>query len=124
MAYTHKKRSTKFTRKTRKPVPWAGWGKQAPHGAQRTRMYKKCGKKCFLGKKTPGDKQHPNFPICTKGTCKINPKGVYAAYIRAKQWGKKRSSYKGKAKPRLSSKTYKRIAKKAEKILIKEGIKR
>ena len=74
--------------KTRKHVPWAGWHKLAPFGAQRTRMYKKCGKKCFLGKKTPGDKQHPDFPICNKGTCKINPKGVYAAYVRAKEWGK------------------------------------
>ena len=37
----------------------------------------------FLGPKTPGNKQHPNFPICTKGTCRVNPKGLYAAYIRA-----------------------------------------
>ncbi len=79
-------------RKTYKKVPWAGWSKQAPFGAARTRMYKKCGKKCFLGKKTPGDRQHPDFPICTKGTCKVNTKGLYAAYIRAKQWGKKKNS--------------------------------
>ena len=39
------------SRKTRKSVPWKGWGKLAPHGAERTRMYKKCGKKCFLGTK-------------------------------------------------------------------------
>ena len=91
-------------RKTRKQVPWAGWSRQAPVGKQRTTMYRKCGKKCFLGKKTPGDKQHPNFPICTKGTCKVNPKGLYAAYVRARQWGKKQSSYKGRTRPRLARK--------------------
>ena len=86
------------TRKTRKSEPWAGWGKLAPKGAQRTRMYKKCGKKCFLGTKTKGDKKHPNFPICAKNTCKVNKKGLWAAYLRAKQWGKSRKSYKSKGK--------------------------
>ena len=109
--------------KTRKQVPWAGWSRQAPQGKGRTRMYRKCGKKCFLGTKTPGDKQHPNFPICTKGTCRVNSKGLYAAYIRAKQWGKRRSSYKGKSRPRMSRKTYKRIASKAKSMLRKRGIK-
>ena len=104
---------------TRKKVPWAGWSKQAPKGAARTRMYKKCGKKCFLGTSTPGNKQHPDFPICTKGTCRVNRKGIYAAYIRAKQWGKKKSSYRGKEQPRLTRKTYKRIASKAKKLLKK-----
>ena len=94
-----------------------------PKGKQRTRMYRKCGKKCFLGTKTPGDKQHPNFPICTKGTCRVNPKGLYAAYIRAKQWGSKRSTYKGRDHPRLARKTYKRIANKAKRMLRKRGYK-
>ena len=62
-------------RKTRKRVPWAGWGKQQPKGHQRTVMYKKCGRKCFLG---PAKRPHPSFPICTKGTCRVNTKGVYA----------------------------------------------
>lgn len=119
-----KRRIMKTTRKTRRQVPWAGWGKEAPFGAARTRMYEKCGKKCFLGKKTPGDKKHPDFPICTKGTCDINPKGVYAAYIRAKEWSNKRSSYKGRTQPRLHRKTYKRIAEKAKRILDKDGVKR
>ena len=111
-----------MTRHTRKQVPWAGWAKQAPKGRGRTRMYKKCGQKCFLGKKTPGDKQHPNFPVCTKGTCRVNTKGLYAAYVRAKQWGKKKSAYKGKARPRLARKTYKRIASKARTLLRKRGV--
>jgi hypothetical protein len=56
-----------------------GWSKQQPGTHQRTMMKHKCGKKCFLG---------PNntFPICTKNTCKINRKGVYSAYIRAREY--------------------------------------
>lgn len=55
-----------------------GWSSQQPGYHQRTTMKRKCGKKCFLG---------PNntFPICTKNTCKVNRKGVYAAYIRARE---------------------------------------
>ena len=112
-----------MVRRTRKQVPWAGWSKDAPVGAARTRMYRRCGKKCFLGTKTPGDKQHPNFPVCTKGTCKVNSKGLYAAYIRAKQWGSKKSVYKGKDHPRLARKTYKRVANKAKRMLRKRGYK-
>ena len=112
----------KTRKRTRKAVPWKGWGKLAPHGKQRTTMYRKCGKKCFLGTKTHGDKQHPDFPICAKGTCKVNKKGLYAAYIRAKQWGKKRSSYKGKARPRMRATYYRKIARKAKKMLKRRGI--
>ena len=107
--------------RSRKQVPWAGWSKQAPFGAARTRMYRKCGKKCFLGTKTPGNKKHPDFPICTKGTCRVNSKGLYAAYIRAKQWGNKKSSYKKSEHPRLRRKTYKRISKTAKRMLKKRG---
>lgn len=84
--------------KTRKMLPWSGWGKIAPKGVDRTRMYKKCGKKCFLGTKTVGNKQHPDFPICAKRTCKTNKKGIWAAYVRAKEWGNPRRSYKSKGK--------------------------
>ncbi len=110
-----------MTGKTRKQVPWAGWSKQAPFGAARTRMYRRCGKKCFLGKKTPGDKQHPDFPICRKGTCKVSSKGLYAAYVRARQWGSKKSHYKGEDHPRLKRKTYKRVADKAKRMLRRRG---
>lgn len=57
-----------------------GWSKEQPNYHQRTIMLKKCGKKCFLGSKK-------RFPICKKNTCKISPKGVQSAYIRAKQFG-------------------------------------
>jgi len=110
------------TRKAgRRSVPWAGWGKEEPRGHQRTVMYKKCGSKCFLG---PDKRPHPSFPICTKGTCKINDKGVYAAYIRAKQWGKKRSTYKGKSRPSMKRGVYTRIARRANRILKRSGVKR
>ena len=107
--------------KTRKAVAWKGWGKLAPKGVQRTRMYKKCGKKCFLGTKTRGDKKHPDFPICAKGTCKINKKGLWAAYIRAKEWDNKRKTYKT-SKPAFKRSYYTRIARKAKRMLKKRGV--
>lgn len=115
--HTKKIGGRKTRQARRKSVPWAGWSKEAPFGAARTRMYRRCGSKCFLGKKTPGDKQHPDFPICTKGTCRINRKGLWAAFVRAREWGNKRSSYKGKSSPRLRRETYKNIARKAKRML-------
>lgn len=56
-----------------------GWRKQVPSMHQRTTMQKRCGKKCFLGAKG-------RFPICKKRTCNVDKRGVYAAFIRAKQW--------------------------------------
>jgi hypothetical protein len=88
--------------RTRKQVAWKGWSKIEPKGKQRTTMYRKCGKKCFLGtikrRGRDSDRQHPDFPICAKGTCKVSSKGLWAAYIRAKQWGKPRRDYKSKGK--------------------------
>ena len=85
------------TFKKRKNVPWKGWKNKSPNHSQRIKMCKKCGKKCFLGK-------HLSFPICAKNTCKINKKGVYSAYIRARQYSSK-------------NKSYERIASKAKKML-------
>jgi hypothetical protein len=99
----------RYTRKNRKKEPTKGWSKLKPNTHDRTIMLKKCGKKCFLG-------PNKSFPICNKGTCKINPKGVYSAYIRASQWGKPISTYKT-SKPRYTRKTYKNIQKKAARIL-------
>lgn len=87
------------TRKNGRGVATRGWKKEAPNTHQRTVMLKRCGKKCFLGP----DKK---FPICKKNTCKISSKGVYAAYIRARQYH------------------HKNISKKANKLLIKMGAKR
>jgi hypothetical protein len=68
------------------PNPWSGWRKEAPTRKQQTIMYNKCGKRCFLGSKK-------SFPICSKNTCKINKKGVYAAYVRARGYRKRGSKY-------------------------------
>ena len=112
------KMSSGKTRRNRKSkaIPWAGWAKLAPKGKQRKTMKKKCGKKCFLGPKE-------SFPICKKNTCKVIDQGLWAAYIRAKEWGKPKSSYKGKAKPRHSRSVYTRAARNAKKMLEKRGYK-
>ena len=115
---------TNNTRKKggRKSLPWSGWGRESPNGAARTRMFRKCGYKCFLGTKSPGE-QHPDFPICTKGTCDVNTKGIWAAYIRAKQMANSKKSNKGKENSKPKTKKYKRIEKKAKRDLEKRGIK-
>ena len=98
----------------RREVPWAGWAKISPKGHERTVMLRDCGRKCFLG---PGK----SFPVCAKGTCRINTKGAYAAYIRAREWGKKPSSYHGEARPTMRQRTYKDVARKAVRILRRRG---
>jgi hypothetical protein len=65
-------------------------------------MLKKCGKKCFLGK-------GKSFPICKKNTCKVSKAGVYAAYVRAREYSSKGRKYKTvakKAKKWLTKKHY------------------
>jgi hypothetical protein len=78
-----------------------GWAQEQPKTHQRTIMMKKCGKKCFLG-------PNKSFPICTKNTCNVNKKGVYAAYIRAKEY----ITIKG-------TKKYANIAKKSQRLIKK-----
>tara|TARA_Y100000389_G_scaffold172590_1_gene181098 strand:+ start:642 stop:974 length:333 start_codon:yes stop_codon:yes gene_type:complete len=104
-----------YTKKHYKGQPTKGWSKKSPGTRARSIMLKKCGKKCFLGPKK-------SFPICNKGTCKINPKGIYSAYIRAREWGKSRSSYKS-SKPKHIRKTYKNIERKAKMMLKRRGYK-
>jgi hypothetical protein len=73
--------------KTQKRVPWKGWSRLKPGSHQKTVMFEKCGKKCFLGAKK-------SFPICNKNTCKVNSKGVYSAFIRSRQFHRKNISQK------------------------------
>jgi hypothetical protein len=73
-------------------------------------MLKKCGRKCFLG-------PNKSFPICSRGTCRINKKGVWAAYIRARQWGGPRRKYKGKSRPTHRRNVYTRVARRAHALL-------
>ena len=102
MARTTRKKSVTRKSVTRKSVT-RGWRKQSPGKHQRTTMRKSCGKsrrddgsadKCFLGAKG-------SFPICKKRTCKVDKRGVYAAFIRARQWG--HSAIAKKAKKILRS---------------------
>jgi len=90
--------------KTLKNSPVRGWKREKPGYKQRTTMFNKCGKKCFLGK-------NKSFPICKKNTCKVSSKGLYTAYIRARQYSSK-------------GRKYKTIATKANSLLIKRGDKR
>jgi hypothetical protein len=68
-----------------------GWKNEKPSYHQRSVMLKKCGKKCFLG-------TEKSFPICKKNTCKISSKGLYSAYIRARQYSSKGEKYRNIAK--------------------------
>lgn len=65
------------------------WSRVAPRSVgERSAVLSKCGRKCFLG---PGK----TFPICARlgsgsgsgsGSCKIDRRGVAAAYSRAREW--------------------------------------
>ena len=63
------------------------WSRRAPKSiGQRSAVLSKCGRRCFLG---PGK----TFPICARlgsgsgsGACKIDRRGVQAAYSRAREW--------------------------------------
>jgi hypothetical protein len=100
------------TRKTKK-LTSKGWtARLAPGTHARTVMKKKCGSKCFLG-----PTNESCFPICAKGTCKINTKGIYAAYVRARQYGSK----KMRSSKKHTKKLYQHIAAKAKKMLKKRG---
>lgn len=58
-----------------------GWKEAAPKGpTQRREMMARCGKSCFLEPKTLG------FPVCAKGTCAVDCRGVVAAKARAAQY--------------------------------------
>ena len=92
------------TRRNGRGSATKGWKNEQPSYHQRSIMLKKCGKKCFLGTKK-------SFPICKKNTCKVSPKGVYSAYIRARQYSSKGQKYRV-------------VSKKANKMLIKMGEKR
>ena len=90
--------------RTNKGSATRGWKNENPGYHQRTVMLEKCGKKCFLGPKK-------SFPICKKNTCKVSSKGVYSAYIRARQYSSK-------------GRKYRNISRKANKMLIKMRAKR
>ena len=75
-------------RKMARSSKWAGgcrklhnWNKMKPQrGVTRRRMFNNCGQKCFLGKITRKNRNYPDFPICSRNTCKINRKD-YALHM-------------------------------------------
>ena len=88
------------TRRNGRGSATKGWKNQKPSYRQRTVMLKKC----FLGTKK-------SFPICKKNTCKVSVKGVYSAYIRARQYSSRGQKYRT-------------VSKKANRILVNMGEKR
>ena len=102
----------------------SGWKNMSPKNHERTVMRKKCGSRCFLG-----PKDETCFPICAKHTCKINKKGLLAAYIRGRQYGSKKMkphTHKHKRGEKLdhhhhTKKFYNSIASKARKMLKTRG---
>ena len=91
------------TRRNGRGSATKGWKNQKPSYRERSVMLKKCGKKCFLGTKK-------SFPICNKNTCKVSVKGVYSAYIRARQYSSKGRKYRT-----VSKKVNQRLVKMGEK---------
>ena len=112
--------------KRTKKLSSAGWHSQAPSMHERTVMKKECGSKCFLG--PVGESC---FPICTKGTCTTNEKGVYAAYVRAREYGSKKMRSKRSKTNKIkkhpvyghnhTKKLYQKIASRAKTMLKKRG---
>jgi hypothetical protein len=104
MNKTYKNRGKRKRKGKGRGVATRGWKNERPSYRQRTIMLKNCGKKCFLGTKK-------TFPICKKNTCKVSSKGLYAAYIRSRQYRKKGQKYRN-------------VSKKASKMLTLLGFKR
>jgi hypothetical protein len=103
------------------------WSNDAPKSiGDRRSVLQKCGRRCFLG-------SGKSFPICARlgsgaasaaasagGECKVDRRGVQAAYSRARQWAaitarKKRSSVKAARAHRK----YTVVARRAKAILSK-----
>lgn len=95
------------------------WSRVAPKTVgERSAVLSKCGSKCFLG-------PSKTFPVCARlgsgsGDCKVDRRGVQAAYVRASEWAsitarKKRTS----AKAAKAHRKYTAVARRARAILSK-----
>lgn len=61
--------------------PTRGWKKASPkRGSERHKMKRHCGDKCFL--LSDAEK----YPVCRRGSCDIDCRGVTSAKIRASQY--------------------------------------
>jgi hypothetical protein len=89
-----------MTYKQKRKSPSKGWSKMAPKkGKERNNMLKKCGSKCFL------DPKNKKYPICAKGSCKVNKKGLHAAYSRSREWHHEKIASKARKKLNKITKT-------------------
>ena len=59
--------------------------------------------------------------LCKKNTCTVSNKGIYAAYVRAREWKNKPSTYLGRSGPKYSRSTYSHIATRAKRMLKRRG---
>ena len=96
-----------------------GWSRRAPKSiGQRSAVLSKCGRRCFLG-------TGKTFPICARlgsgnNTCKIDRRGVQAAYSRAREWAAITERKKGSSmKAARSHRRYTAVARRAKAILSK-----
>jgi hypothetical protein len=94
------------------------WSRDAPKSiGDRSAVLSKCGRRCFLG---PGK----TFPICTRlgsgsGTCKVDRRGVAAAYSRAREWAAITARKKRTASGARAHRRYTAVARRAKAILSK-----
>lgn len=95
------------------------WSRDAPKTVgERSAVLSKCGRRCFLG-------PSKTFPVCARlgsgagsgsgsGTCKVDRRGVLAAYIRAREWASITARKKANAR---SHRKYTAVARRAKSIL-------
>ena len=100
------------------------WSRDAPKSiGDRSAVLSKCGQRCFLG---PGK----TFPICARlgsgagagsgaGTCKVDRRGVAAAYSRAREWAAITARKKRTASGARAHRRYTAVARRAKAILSK-----
>ena len=94
------------------------WSRDAPKSiGDRSAVLSKCGRRCFLG---PGK----TFPICARlgsgaGTCKVDRRGVAAAYSRAREWAAITARKKRTAAGARAHRRYTAVARRAKAILSK-----
>jgi hypothetical protein len=96
------------------------WSRDAPKSiGDRSAVLSKCGRQCFLG---PGK----TFPICARlgsgagsGTCKVDRRGVAAAYSRAREWASITARKKRSAAGARAHRRYTAVARRAKAILSK-----
>jgi hypothetical protein len=95
-------RSSRSSRSSR------GWSRVAPKTiSERSALMSKCGRRCFLGSRK-------TFPICpANGACKVDRRGVAAAYSRAREW----ASITARKKRTSAHRKYSAVARRARSIL-------